>query len=400
MGNLCSSSGDSREDDARTSLKQNAVLSGRNESGISADDRRTGNVGSGSMIALDAPPQEVKILCLGAGDSGKSTFNRQMRFIYSTHKEKDKTSEVEKLRIRQQIHSDMMVGMRALVQLVRRQDCLDKLGMQLQPPSEAAADTLEAAQPKKTTPSGPCYDMSAELGSCLQQLWNDPVIRAAWAQRAELWPLLGVANSIEETFYDSLEAYFDSCARIMEDTYVPDQMDMLKCRLMTTGIEETSISVDGTSFRLLDVGGQKSERRKWINFFDNCQVLLFFAPLCDYELQLKEDPSVNRMHDSLALFDQICNSHFFKDSVILLLLNKDDIFRERIRNKDLSVCFPDYTGGKDYDKAGDFIKRKFLAVNKNPKKQIYSNMTTATDTASIKVVFDSLQVLLASKADA
>jgi guanine nucleotide-binding protein G(i) subunit alpha len=399
MGNLCSNSGGSREDEARTSLKpKNAVLS-RAESAISADDRRTGNVG-GSMIALDAPAQEVKILCLGAGDSGKSTFNRQMRFIYSTHKEKDKTSEVEKLKIREKIHSDMMVGMRALVQLVRRQACLDKLGMQLQPPSEAAADTLEAVQPKKVTPSGPCYDMSAELGSCLQQLWNDPVIRAAWAQRAELWPLLGVANSVEEIFYDSLEAYFDSCARIMEDTYVPDQMDMLKCRLMTTGIEETSISVDGTSFRLLDVGGQKSERRKWINFFDNCQVLLFFAPLCDYELQLKEDPSVNRMHDSLALFDQICNSHFFKDSIILLLLNKDDIFRERIRNKDLSVCFPDYTGGKDYDKAGDFIKRKFLAVNKNPKKQIYSNMTTATDTASIKVVFDSLQVLLASKADA
>ena len=108
---------------------------------------------------------------------------------------------------------------------------------------------------------------------------------------------------------------------------------------------------------------------------------------------------MNRMHDSLALFDQICNSHFFKDSVILLLFNKDDIFRERIRHKDLSVCFPDYTGGKDYDKACDFIKRKFLAVNKDPKKQIHSYMTTATDIASIKVVFDSLQVLLASKGD-
>jgi hypothetical protein len=171
---------------------------------------------------------------------------------------------------------------------------------------------------------------------------------------------------------------------------------MIKCRLKTTGVEESLLTVDNTNIRLLDVGGQKSERRKWISFFDNCHVLLFFAPLSDYELHMYEDPSVNRMHDSLALFDQICNSHFFKDSIILLLLNKDDIFRERIRVRDLSCCFPDYTGGKDYDSAGEFIKQKFLAVNKNPKKQIYSNMTNATDTASIKVVFDSLQVLLAS----
>ncbi len=64
--------------------------------------------------------------------------------------------------------------------------------------------------------------------------------------------------------------------------------------------------------------------------------------------------------------------------------------------KDLTCCFPEYAGGNDYDKAGEFIKQKYLAVNKNPKKQIYSNMTNATDTTSIKVVFDSLQQLLAS----
>ena len=91
---------------------------------------------------------------------------------------------------------------------------------------------------------------------------------------------------------------------------------MIKCRLLTTGVEETLLTVDNMSIRLLDVGGQRSERRKWISFFDNCQVLLFFAPLSDYELQMYEDPSVNRMHDSLALFDQICNSHFFKDRSI------------------------------------------------------------------------------------
>ena len=343
MGNLCSSSGKADEESTSAALKPNARHRPlRSESIVTGDERATAH--GTSMLTGDATPSEIKILCWGAGDSGKSTFNRQMRFIYSTHKDKDKTSELEKMKIRQQIHSDMIVGMRALVLLARNDACCSKLDMQLQASSLAAADALDAALPKKTTPAGPLYDLSAELGNCIQELWKDPAIRESWNQRVELWPLLGVANALQEKLYDSLEAYFDSTARIMEDTcaprpfpfpwhrtvcfaaavarslaphfcntppthphfcntpasYVPDQMDMLKCRLMTTGIEETTITVDGTSVRLLDVGGQKSERRKWINFFDNCHVLLFFAPLCDYELQLKEDPSVNRMHDRCA----------------------------------------------------------------------------------------------------
>ncbi len=343
-------------------------------------------------VIVDVAPSEVKILCLGAGESGKSTFNRQMRFIYGNNK--SKSSEDDMWRVKQGIHDSMVRGMRALVLLAKNESCREKFGLELEPTSAQAVEMLEAANPKK---SGK-YDLTPELGNCIQQLWSDPLIRACWSHRGEIWSFLGTAKSYHQDLYDSLEAFFDSTPRIQEDSYVPHQIDMIKCRLQTTGVEETLLTVDGTLIRLLDMGGQKSERRKWISFFDNCQVLLFFAPLSDYELQLFEDPSVNRMHDSLALFDQICNSHFFKDSIVLLLLNKDDIFRERIRVKDLSCCFPDYTGGKDYDKAGDFIKQKFLAVNKNPKKQIYSNMTNVTDTASIKVVFDSLQVLLQSKA--
>jgi guanine nucleotide-binding protein G(i) subunit alpha len=379
MGNLCSG-GSSNSDSGSQPIPQKTTL-------LSNDD---GARYAGASLIVEQIPFEVKILCLGAGESGKSTFRRQMRFLYNNSKSKD--SEDDKRRIKQQIHSDMITGMRALIMLAKNASCCEKNGMQLEPASLESAETLDVALPKKNG----FYDLTVELGNCIQQLWKDPAIRACWKDRVELWPFLGVTNALSEEMYDSLEEYFDSTPRIQEDTYQPQHIDMIKCRVKTTGVEETLITVDGTSIRLLDVGGQKNERRKWINFFDNCNVLLFFAPLSDYELQLAEDPTVNRMHDSLALFDQMCNSHFFKDSIILLLLNKDDIFRERIRVKDLTCCFPEYTGGKDYEKAGDFIKQKFLAVNKNPKKRIYSNMTNATDTASMKVVFDSLQVLLSS----
>ena len=47
----------------------------------------------------------------------------------------------------------------------------------------------------------------------------------------------------------------------------------------------------GLDFRMVDVGGQRSERKKWIHFFDNAKAVIFIAALSDYDLVLVEDPS-------------------------------------------------------------------------------------------------------------
>ncbi len=66
--------------------------------------------------------------------------------------------------------------------------------------------------------------------------------------------------------------------------------------------------------------------------------------MSEYDLKLYEDESVNRMAESLKLFDDICNSKWFVETSIILFLNKSDIFREKIKKVDLSVCFPAYKG--------------------------------------------------------
>ena len=55
----------------------------------------------------------------------------------------------------------------------------------------------------------------------------------------------------------------------------------------------------GLNFRMLDVGGQRSERKKWIHCFDEAKAVIFVAALSDYDLSLSEDPSFNRMKESL-----------------------------------------------------------------------------------------------------
>lgn len=50
------------------------------------------------------------------------------------------------------------------------------------------------------------------------------------------------------------------------------------------------------------------------------------------------------MHESLMLFDSICNNKFFIDTSIILFLNKKDLFAEKIKKSPLTICFPEYAG--------------------------------------------------------
>lgn len=52
----------------------------------------------------------------------------------------------------------------------------------------------------------------------------------------------------------------------------------------------------------------------------------------------------NRMHESLHLFNSICNHKFFAATSIILFLNKKDLFEEKIVHSPLTICFPEYSG--------------------------------------------------------
>lgn len=124
---------------------------------------------------------------------------------------------------------------------------------------------------------------------------------------------------------------------------------------------------------MFDVGGQRSERKKWIHCFEGVTCIIFIAALSAYDMVLVEDDEVvwqvdilllvsmflvcfwyvsslgfffsqNRMHESLHLFNSICNHRYFATTSIVLFLNKKDVFVEKIKKAHLSMCFPEYDG--------------------------------------------------------
>jgi len=87
------------------------------------------------------------------------------------------------------------------------------------------------------------------------------------------------------------------------------------------------------------VGGQRNERKKWIHCFENVTAVLFVGVLSEYDQVLYEDATVNRMVETLVLFEDACNSHWFKKTAIILFLNKRDLFVEKNHTGALD-CLP------------------------------------------------------------
>ena len=57
---------------------------------------------------------------------------------------------------------------------------------------------------------------------------------------------------------------------------------------MFAGIIEYPFDLEQIIFRMVDVGGQRSERRKWIHCFENVTSIMFLVALSEYDQVLVE----------------------------------------------------------------------------------------------------------------
>jgi guanine nucleotide-binding protein subunit alpha len=85
------------------------------------------------------------------------------------------------------------------------------------------------------------------------------------------------------------QSFIEDIDRLWGEDYVPDDQDLLRSRLRTTGITETIFDLGQLTYRMFDVGGQRSERKKWIHCFENVNCLLFLVAISGYDQCLVED---------------------------------------------------------------------------------------------------------------
>ncbi|KAJ7618508.1 putative G protein alpha subunit GNA-3 [Roridomyces roridus] len=189
---------------------------------------------------------------------------------------------------------------------------------------------------------------------------------------------------------DSASYFFREIHRIAAPTYVPSEEDVLRARAKSTAIIETRFWMGDLSIHMFDVGGQRSERKKWIHCFESVTSIIFCTALSEYDQVLEEERRVNRMRESLYLFESVINSRWFLRTSVILFLNKIDVFKRKLPKIPLGRFFAEYAGGNDLHKAAKYILWKFMQENR-AKLTVYPHVTQATNTKNIRLVFAAVK---------
>ncbi|KAL2112282.1 hypothetical protein VUR80DRAFT_8135 [Thermomyces stellatus] len=315
--------------------------------------------------------RECKILLLGSGESGKSTIVKQMKIIHLKG-----YSDDELYNYRPTVFKNLVECAKAVIMAMQQFDIQ----------FVNAENSMHAKFLMEYAPeSGPQAMICREVGTAVKAIWSDPARDSLMERQTEFYLM------------DSAPYFFNEVDRIVAPGYLPTEMDVLRARTKTTGIYETRFQMGQLSIHMFDVGGQRSERKKWIHCFENVTSIIFCVALSEYDQVLLEESSQNRMMESLLLFDSVVNSRWFIRTSIILFLNKVDIFREKLARSPLGNYFPDYSGGLDVNKAAKYLLWRFNQVNR-AHLNLYPHLTQATDTSNIRLVFAAVKETILNNA--
>jgi len=347
---------------------------------MEADERKDQNV--------------VKLLFLGGGGSGKSTLFKQLKTIHGSGIE-----ESERQTYTDIVYHNIVDGIQVLCE---QSVTLLENDPELYQECKVSKKTGDSATYMLETREDSIVDKT--LAGHIKTIWNDKGIQHTYENRH----MFQIQESI---------AYFCDDAnldRIAEENYLPSLEDVLRCRLRTSGIVEQRFTIkeyEQSPFLVVDVGGQRNERAKWIHCFDDVTAIIFVAALSSYDQVLYEDDSTNRMEEALELWKDITHKQIFLDKAMILFLNKRDLFEDKIRKRPLSVTFPDFKvdtsrlkpNATDEEKFRNeleqslrYILDKFKMAAPKGRK-IIPHYTTATDTGLVKKIFYDVQRVVIEK---
>ncbi|KAJ7795409.1 heterotrimeric G-protein alpha subunit, GPA3-like protein [Mycena olivaceomarginata] len=307
--------------------------------------------------------KECKILLLGPGDSGKSTVFKQMKIIHQGG-----FDERERTEYRTTIYKNVLDSAGTLARVVRRRRDIQTGRVSSRPTADVPT---------------PVVDALAQTHATLTPALADAIWHVAKAPAVEKF-----VDEHSADFYlmDSAVYFFSSIHRIAAPTYVPSEEDVLHARAKSTTIIETRFWMGDLMIHMFDVGGQRLERKKWIHCFESVTSIIFCTALSEYDQVLEEEQRVNRMGESLYLFESIINSRWFLRTSVILFLNKIDVFKRKLPKIPLGRYFPEYAGGNDLQKAAKYILWKFMQENR-AKLTVYPHVTQATNMKNIRLVF-------------
>ncbi|CAB3408600.1 unnamed protein product [Caenorhabditis bovis] len=325
----------------------------------------------------------IKILILGGPSSGKSTIFKQMRIIHSNGF--TRPDELESFK------SLIFCNIRSIfTQLVNGANhlsvCIDSIQELIISINETYAQ-LDADSYQYSAEGR----MSQKLGEMLKKFWKSQPIQTVFGRRYEI-----------ETM-DSTKYFLENIERISTADYMPNLEDIVHSRRPTTTINNLVFTYTSLKLNMVDVGGQRSERRKWMHLFDDARVVMFVVDLTGYAKKSEESRAdiarftlfsdwrnhadkIPDMKVAMKIFQDVVTNKVLQNAVYLIFFNKVDLFDELLPHVHLKTCFTKFDGENNFEETTQYIQDKFLKSVKT-RRSIFPHLTTATNTENIKIVF-------------
>eukprot|EP01084_Bolivina_argentea_P101397 181796_1 len=362
---------------------------------------------------------KYKILILGPKRSGKSTILNQLKYLHGNG-----FIDSERAQAKLDIISYIIQSMKSII------ECVEEYEKHKQFTIHRFSLHSEAKQ-------------SAQYIKNLQLNYN--IIDSKLSRHIDVLSkqitIQKILDNADKYYIDiSIRYFLKYFHRIKNINYIPSDQDIIQLRIKTESFNEENIEMRGQKFAVYDIDYKPDicNVNKYMHCFENVTAIIFVASLCSFDEPIFEDNKTyqekmqwkqsmelmqtyvgsdilnvvlefighpkNVMQQSLELFDSLCNSIWFKNVGIILFLSKSDLLMNKINNcqqytNDINIifkqCFPEYNNEIEYNKCSEYIKDKFLGLNVNKHREIFSHFVNGTDvTLMTKIFFDVQNVIV------
>ncbi|XP_034690803.1 extra-large guanine nucleotide-binding protein 1-like [Vitis riparia] len=309
-----------------------------------------------------------KLLLIGNNGSGTSTIFKQAKILYKATPFSEDERENIKLKIQSNVYGYLGILLEGrerfedeiLIEMRKRKSyhksdsigntddenddkTIYSIGTRLKAFSDWLLKTMVAGNLEAIFPAA-----TREYAPLVEELWNDAAIQATYKRRSELEMLPSVASYFLERAVD-----------ILRTDYEPSDVDILYAEGVTSSnglacvdfsfpqsepgddIDTADLHDSLLRYQLIRVQARGlGENCKWLEMFEDVRIVIFCVSLNDYD-QYSYDANgslVNKMMLSQRLFESIVTHPTFEQMDFLLILNKFDLFEEKIERVPLTQC--------------------------------------------------------------